>query len=201
MDKVRRQPMPPKSEFETDRYWGDRPVDAIERGRRLMSGEIETLDSVFRDSPAIGHAWVGIYGGEDEFAHSWDYEGDYLWHFLRLKDLLDEARAAVWSAGAEAGVRGAEDPNRAELERNWINMRMRPSLPAWLAATADALAAPGPIWGAVFAVEAAVLAFATATLDPERVIIRPWEAAIEAIPEWRPSPSLWPWMTSGTLVF
>jgi hypothetical protein len=113
MDKVRRQPMPPKSEDETDRYWGDRPVDAIARARRLTSREIETLDSVFRDSPAIG---------------------------------------------------------------------------------------PGPIWGAVFAVEAAVLAFATATLDSERVIIRPWEAAIGAIPEWRPSPEPWPWMTSGTLV-
>jgi hypothetical protein len=181
--------MPPESGDRTDSYWGHKPIVAIERARLLTAAEIQTLDSVFRDTPAIRQAWVGIYGEEDRFAHSWDYEGDYLWHFLRLNDLLDEARAAVWSAGAGAGLPGALDPNRAKLERNWIEMRMRPSLSAWLAATTKNLAAPGPIWGAALAAEAAVLAFATRTLDPERAIIRPWEAAVEALPDWRPSPS------------
>jgi hypothetical protein len=169
-------------------------ADDLARIGRLTLTEIAALDRSFRATPGMGVAWTWAFVGEIRYAHNYGYEA--LWDRIDdLKATLDAARAAVWAAALKAGVEGADDPGRPELERRWIGVRSDPTPTIWDVAAAEVLAAPGPTWGAALAAEAAILVFWGGHLDPDRALISPWEAVIEALPRWRPSqpPESWPW--------
>ncbi len=166
--------MPAESEPARTGYWGHEPIGVIARARRLTTEEITELDRVFRDTSGIGQAWIDAYFGAHAYAASWDYHGDHFDHFIQLGDLMDQARAVVWSAALAAGDTGFDDSRRTALEERWSRLTIRADEEEWHSVAAE----PGAAWGAVLAAECAVLGFATVVQETTHALVRPWEAVI-----------------------